>query len=82
MIEGVAHSRPPTCPWRAFREPLVHEVLELSAAFDPPNLGAVLGQDPPALLVDAVLHYQSALKATWADDSRLRREKEAARKKR
>lgn len=55
--------------------PLVREVLALAPAFDPPNLAAVMEPDPPALLVDAVLHYRSALGATWAEDSRLRREK-------
>ncbi len=60
----------------------MREVLELAPMFDPPNLAAVLEPDPPALLVDAILHYRSALSATWADDSRIRREKEARKPKR
>lgn len=74
-IENVTGSRPATCPWRAFNHPLVREVIALAPAFDPPNLAAVMEPDPPAILVDAILWYRSALASTLSDDSRKRREK-------
>jgi hypothetical protein len=75
VIKRVTGNKPPTCPWRAYHDPLVFEVMELAWAFDPPNLAAALPPDPPAILVDAIRTYRMALLSTQADDMRSRREK-------
>jgi hypothetical protein len=49
--------------------------MALMPAYDPANLAAVMEPDPPGILVDAILRYRAALSATWAEDSRIRREK-------
>lgn len=74
VIKRVTGAKPHTCPWRAFADPLVIEVMQYVWACDPPVLGAVLPPDPPAILVDGIAHYRMALLATQAEDARLRRE--------
>lgn len=75
VIGRVTGSRPRTCPWRAYYHPLVREVMQLAWSIEKGNLAPVLGDDPPALLVDALGHYEMALQATVHEDSRLAREK-------
>ena len=87
-IERVTGWRPPTCPWRAFSEPIVREVLAL-AAFKDGDLVAAIGTNAPADLIAAIGVYRRARNATDADEQALlrierdakRRAVEAARKK-
>lgn len=74
-IEMLVGHRPHTCPWRAYYEPLVQEVIALSDYVEKGNLGAVVGNDSPAILIDALTVYRSALNATLSEDRRLRAEK-------
>ena len=83
-VERVTGLRPPTCPWRAFYEPVVREVLAVSWACGEANaLGAVLGPDPDHKLTAALGVYQRAKVATTADEQRIRdeeRERERMRR--
>jgi hypothetical protein len=78
-IERITGHRPVSCPWRAYYDPLVREVMALSWSVESGNLGAALGDDPPAVLVDALGVYRSALAATLAEDRRLADEERRAR---
>lgn len=76
LIERVAGHRPPTCPWRAFYDPLVREVVALAPFATEGNLGAAWGDDPPQLLIDAYATYAAARNRTLAEDEKLRAEQE------
>lgn len=78
-IERITGHRPVSCPWRAYYDPLVREVMSVSWAAEAGNLAAALGEDPPAVLVDALGVYRSALAATLAEDRRLAEEERKAR---
>lgn len=73
-IERVAHIAPSTCPWRAYSEPIVREVMAVAWAIDPPNLSTALGPDPDHKLVQAIGIYRRAKLATEADETKLRAE--------
>lgn len=75
VIQRVTGHDPRTCPWRAYSDPLVAEVMQYVWACDPPNLSAAIGADPPAILVDGIAHYRMALLATQGEDMKLRRER-------
>lgn len=83
-VERVTGLRPPTCPWRAFYEPVVREVLAVSwATGDAHALGPVVGPDPDHKLMVALGVYTRAKVATTADEQRIRdeeRERERQRK--
>jgi hypothetical protein len=66
--------RPPTCPWRAYYDPLVREVMSLAWAIEGGNLPAVIGDDTPAILVEAIGVYRMAVMSTSAEERRLREE--------
>jgi hypothetical protein len=74
VIQKVTGFAPPTCPWRAYYDPLVREVVDLWWAEEHGNMAAVLGDAPPGILVDAVGAFSRALKATMAEDSKLANE--------
>lgn len=74
-IERIAGYRPDTCPWRAYYDPLVTEVMSLSWAIESGNLAAVVNESTPAVLVDALGVYRMALLATRAEEARLRKPK-------
>jgi hypothetical protein len=74
MIERVAGYRPPTCPWRAFSEPIVREVLSVV------QLGiAALGPDPDAVVVEGLSVYTQAKKATELDEQKILHEEREAK---
>lgn len=74
MIENVTGSAPPTCPWQAFRDPVVHDVLAAFGWYSNGQVTAMLGADPPAHLIDGLRVYDAAINATRAD--RMDRESE------
>lgn len=82
-IETVTGHQPATCPWRAFYDPIVREVIAVAWAITDGNLPAVIGTDPPYQLTQAIGVYKRALDATRADEERLqaieRRSEHAAR---
>ncbi len=73
-IEKVTGHAPATCPWRAFYEPIVREVVAVAWAVPDGNLEAAIGTDAPYVLVQAIGVYQRAKEATIADETRLRDE--------
>lgn len=79
-IERVAGHRPPSCPWAAFYEPIVREVLSVSWAVGG-DLDASLGPDPDSKLVDAIGVYTRAKRATERDDERLAAEEQERKRK-
>lgn len=81
VIEKITGHRPPTCPWRAYYEPIVREVMDVAWSVDDGNLAATLGPDPDAVLRDAIGVYRRALSLTKAEEERLARE-DAERKRR
>ncbi len=74
MIQQVTGFAPTTCPWRAYYDPLVREVLEVWWAEENGNLAGVMGDNAPAILWDAVGAFKRAMGATMAEDSKLARE--------
>lgn len=76
-IERITGYAPPTCPWRATYDPLVKEVLELWGAVEDGYLDTALGDDPPAILIDALSCFRRAYQATKTNDDKLRMEKRA-----
>jgi len=81
VIERVTGHAPPTCPWRAYSDPFVAEVMSHTWAVEHGNLGVTLGEDPPAVLVDGIRAYRMALLSTQAEDRRIARD-EAEQKRR
>lgn len=77
-IEKVTGHAPSTCPWRAFYEPIVREVIAVAWAVEDGNLPAVIGTDPPYQLAQALGVYERAKRATAADEMRLRDEERKA----
>jgi hypothetical protein len=75
VIRRVTGHKPHTCPWRAYYDPLVIEVMRYVWACDPPNLDAVLPENAPGILVEGIAVYRMALQATLSEDAKLRREK-------
>jgi len=73
-VERVTGSRPATCPWRSFYEPIVKDVLSVAWAIDPANLAVALGPDPDAKTVQAIGIYRLAKLATTRDEETLRAE--------
>jgi len=77
-IEKATGTRGSACPWRAFRDPFVGEVLRAYRWFKAGQLAA-LWPHPPAALVRGLEVYDAALNGTQAHDireERKRRERE------
>lgn len=80
VIQRVTGHRPDTCPWRAWYHPLVHEVMRVTAFSERGNLAAVIDDDTPQILIDAVACFEAAVAATLADDRAIeRKQREAER---
>ena len=60
-VEGWTGERPITCPWRAFYDPLVKDVLRLYPFYTSGQLAIVLGPDPPLYIVEAVAYYHDKI---------------------
>ena len=80
-IESVAGDRPETCPWLAFSDPFVLEILEAYAFFESGQLSLYWGADPANLLVEGIRHYHGAVRRVTADhqEKQLKEMKEARR---
>lgn len=74
VIQKVTGFRPVSCPWRAYSDPLVMEVLSVLWADEHGNLAAAIGPNAPAILVDAIGAMKMAMSLTEAEDRRIREE--------
>lgn len=79
VIENVTGARPPSCPWSAFRDPLVQDVVSAYRFFESGQLSITVGDDPPPRIVEGVAHYHAAVQHIQMDD--MRRQREENRKK-
>lgn len=79
MIKKVTDIEPDSCPWRAFYHPLVREVMQVATLASERSI-ALLGQDPPAILVEAFEVYARARAQTTAHFIRQRTEELRAKK--
>lgn len=75
---------PPSCPWRAFGDPLIAEVLELYRACGGGTEGGAvpsraLALDPPHDAWQGLLHYAAVTTRIRIEDLRAQREREARR---
>lgn len=78
-IQVLLNIEVPTCPWRAFYDPLVKEVISVYWAKEGGNLGAVIGQDAPGILVDAIGVFVRALEMTKGEDRKIAEEERKRR---
>lgn len=67
-IEAVVGTPPVTCPWRVFYYPLVSEVIDLATLAESHLAQHALGDDPPAILLDALAVYLRARAAVRSHD--------------
>ena len=67
-IESLTGHRPRTCPWRVFYHPLVREVVQLATLAEKNLGGPAMGDDPPAVLLDALALYMRARDVTAMKD--------------
>lgn len=81
LVEHVTGHAPTTCPWRAFDDPLVREVMAVEWASEHGNLAAVIGSDPPFILTQALGIFERAMRATQADERRLKQEAADAKRR-
>lgn len=81
-MERVTGTKPLTCPWRAFNDPVVREVVFASDAYDKGNLATHWGDDPPAEWLDAMRVYTQAKVATRVHYTELDRKKREREHKR
>lgn len=80
-VKTVTGHEPLTCPWRSLYEPLVGEAMKIAGLADKGLADAYLGDDPPAILVDAAHAYLCARDATQAHDmEQERKERESKRR--
>jgi hypothetical protein len=74
VIERITGVRPRTCPWRSYYHPLVRAVMDAWWSIESGSLAAVIGDDPPQILIDAIGLFERARKAACSEDARLRHE--------
>lgn len=78
MMRNVTGRSTDTCPWTAFGDPVVADIINAHRWYDTGQVHLFLGSDPPAHLVAGLEMYVAALSATRAD--RMDRESEERRK--
>jgi len=61
VVEKFSGTRAMTCPWAAFAHPVVIAVLAVDPYYETGQLAFALGNDPPAVMVEAVECYRTAL---------------------
>ncbi len=79
-IERATGGRPDGCPWRAFEDPFVGEVLRAYRHWKAGQLALVWGAAPPAALMRGLEVYDAALNAVQAHDIREERKKRDAQR--
>jgi hypothetical protein len=80
--DNLLGTRPVTCPWRVFSDPLVRDVMSAYPLYESGQLALLIGSDPPKRLIQGIAEYHSALRTidhkTWeerrrADESKRKR---------
>lgn len=74
LIESSTGERPPYCPWWAFHEPDVVEVLRCYDYWESGQLREAWGDDPPYWLWRATHHYHRQLTIVRSESWKLYRE--------
>lgn len=77
-IEQLTGHRPDSCPWRAFYDPFVAKVVHVAVLAEKGLGASELGDDPPAIILDALPLYFRAYNATKAHDMDLERKQREA----
>lgn len=67
VVRDVCGAEPPECPWHAWSDPEVAAVVSAWHWYEKGQLSTLLGDDPPAWIVDGVRVFASALDASRAD---------------
>jgi hypothetical protein len=79
--ERVTGDVPISCPWRAFYDADVAQVLKAHRWFESGQCREFWGDDPPMWLVLGVSHYHRAIEATRADVEERRRSERESRER-
>lgn len=61
VVEKYSGTRATTCPWAAFGNVVVIATLAAYPYFESGQLAFALGNDPPAVMVEAIECYHTAL---------------------
>lgn len=81
-VEAITGQRYDGCPWRAYEDPFVGEVLRAYRHWKERSLHLVWGDDPPVALIRGLEVYDAALNAIRAHDmGEDRKKREADRQK-
>ncbi len=75
-VEELTGLRPVTCPWRVFYDPFVSHVVRLATLAQEGIAPVELGDDPPAIWLDALYVYLKARAAVIAHDHEQDRKKD------
>ena len=60
-IKSYSGESPDTCPWHAFSDKLVIDILNGYAFYESGQLSEYWGNDPPYIMVEAMREYHMAL---------------------
>ena len=74
-VKNWTGDRPLTCPWRAFYDPLVRDVIDIYPYFSTGQLAMVLGPDPPTKIIEALGYYHTVLERISAKQFEAERKK-------
>lgn len=74
MIARVTGTRPGGCPWRAFYDEDVAEIMDAYEWFSSGQLSAWI-DDPPNVLIEGISVFHSALERAKAHDADLLRKR-------
>lgn len=70
-----------TCPWRAWSNPIVLDVLNAAKWFESGQVQLRLGKDPPHYLLEGIDVYESACARVRADKWERERQKSEQERK-
>jgi len=79
-VKRVMGLAPDTCPWNAFADPEVGEVLRGYDFSEPGQLAFYAGDDPSWRLVEGIQHYHRAVRIARADVDKVRKANDPSKK--
>lgn len=74
-IKSLTGDEPYRCPWSVYSDPWVTEVLSIHQAWDSPLATAMLGTDPPDVIVEGVMYFHQRLSQIQYHDIEQERKK-------